>query len=171
MAVEIRQLRVEDDRAAFASGDEALDLFFRRYAGQNQFRHHVGTTYVAVDAGEILGFATVSGASVEFRNVPPSVSRGLPQYPLPVLRLARLAVAASARGRGTGEALLRHVFDLAVDQSERVGCVGVVVDAKEQAVGYYRRFGFFEFDAYEGRLEDRPRPVCMFLPLSGIARH
>ena len=28
-------------------GDEDLDRFFRKYAGQNQFRLHVGTTYVA----------------------------------------------------------------------------------------------------------------------------
>ena len=51
--MEIRALREEDDRAAFRSGDPDLDRFLHRYAGQNQFRHHVGTTYVAVE-GELL---------------------------------------------------------------------------------------------------------------------
>ena len=37
-----------------------LDRFFARYAGQNQFRHHIGATYVALESETILGFATVS---------------------------------------------------------------------------------------------------------------
>ncbi len=40
--MEIRALRTSDDRSAFQSGDEALDRFFHRYAGQNQFRHYLG---------------------------------------------------------------------------------------------------------------------------------
>ena len=38
-----------DDRTRFRSGDADLDRFFQAYAGQNQFRHHIGTTYVAVE--------------------------------------------------------------------------------------------------------------------------
>ncbi len=55
MTVEIRALRPTDDRASFRSGDEALDLYFHRYAGQNQFRHHLGVTYIAVEQSVILG--------------------------------------------------------------------------------------------------------------------
>lgn len=60
MTAEIRVLRPDDGRQAFLSGDEALDLYFHRYAGQNQFRHHVGVTYVAVEADVVVGFVTVS---------------------------------------------------------------------------------------------------------------
>jgi hypothetical protein len=42
MTVEIRALQRGDERSSFCSGDEALDLHFRRYAGQSQFRHHIG---------------------------------------------------------------------------------------------------------------------------------
>src|SRR5258706_1486284 len=58
--MEIRALRPSDDRSAFQSGDEALDRFFRRYAGQNQFRHYLGVTYVAIARDRILGFVTVA---------------------------------------------------------------------------------------------------------------
>ena len=58
--MEIRALRASDDRSPFQSGDEALDRFFHRYAGQNQFRHYIGVTYVAVDGRRILGFTTVA---------------------------------------------------------------------------------------------------------------
>jgi hypothetical protein len=58
--VEIRALRPADDRARFRSGDPDLDRFFQAYAGQNQFRHHIGTTYVAVEGAELCGCVTVS---------------------------------------------------------------------------------------------------------------
>ena len=65
MTVEIRALERSDDRQAFSCGDEALDVYFHRYAGQNQFRHHLGVTYVAVEAERILGFVTVSPGSLD----------------------------------------------------------------------------------------------------------
>jgi len=52
----------------------------------------VGTTYVAVIGGRIVGFATVSAASIYVEDIPEKLRRRLPYYPLPVLRLARLAV-------------------------------------------------------------------------------
>ena len=58
--VVVRVLDPSDDRSHFRSGNIDLDRFFQRYAGQNQFRHHIGTTWVAVRGGSLLGFATVS---------------------------------------------------------------------------------------------------------------
>jgi hypothetical protein len=46
--IEIRALRKSDDRSSFCSGNIELDRFFQRFAGQNQFQHHIGTTYVAI---------------------------------------------------------------------------------------------------------------------------
>ena len=47
--MEVRALRATDDRTTFRSGDPDLDRFLAKYAAQNQFRHHIGTTYVAVE--------------------------------------------------------------------------------------------------------------------------
>jgi predicted N-acetyltransferase YhbS len=58
--VEIRRLRAGDDRSRFRSGDPDLDRFFRSYAGQNQFRHHVGVTYVAAENGDVLRLARLA---------------------------------------------------------------------------------------------------------------
>jgi len=93
VTLEIRKLTAVDDRAGFRSGNVDLDRFFTRYAGQNQFRHHIGTTYVAVDeTGFIAGFATVSSSEVAPSSMPTSKRKHLPRYPVPVLRVARLAV-------------------------------------------------------------------------------
>lgn len=168
MAAEVRPLRPSDDRSRFRSGNADLDRFFARYAGQNQFRHHVGITYVAVVDAEILGFVTVAASQVEVAELPEGARRRLPRYPLPVLRLARLAVDERAQGRGIGKILLRTVFALAHQMADTVGCIGVVVDAKADAVGFYERLGFRAMGTRSGALGDRPEPVPMYLHLSAI---
>lgn len=166
--VEVRPLRAEDDRSGFRSGDPDLDRFFQRFAGQNQFRHHIGSTWIAQAGDRILGYATISASHMEIQDLPAASRRRLPSYPLPVLRLARLAVAEDAQGRGVGEALLRAVFVLAHEMSPRYGCVGVVVDAKQASVGYYERYGFEAMEVVQGGLGERPEPVPMFLSLGSV---
>ena len=170
MAISIRRLRPDDDRSGFRSGNVDLDRFFQRFAGQNQFRHHIGTTYVAVDDGRILGFATVAASEIAAGGVPEGQRKRLPRYPLPVLRLARLATAESARGRGVGSTLLQAVFTLAHTMADELGCVGVVVDAKQDAIAFYEKLGFVALEARAGQLGDRPEPLPMFLELGAIPR-
>jgi GNAT superfamily N-acetyltransferase len=165
---EVRALEPGDDRSGFASGDSDLDRFFQKFAGQNQFRHHVGTTYVALCDGVIAGYVTVSAASIHVDDIPEKQRKRLPQYPLPVLRLARLAVDRHMQKKGVGRLLLRTVFSLALEMASRVVCVGVMVDAKPDAVEYYRKYGFEEIEVLEGALGDRPVPIPMFLPLGSI---
>jgi GNAT superfamily N-acetyltransferase len=168
-AVEIRPLARDDDRGGFSCGHPDLDRFFEHYAGQNQFKLHLAVTYVAVVEGRIVGFATVAPASVERAAVPSArLRKRLPSYPLPVLRLARLGVDTRAQGLGIGRALLRHVLALAVHQRDRLGCVGVVTDAKPDAVAFYEGLGFAPLEGVrEGLLVSEPLP--MFLGIETIA--
>jgi GNAT superfamily N-acetyltransferase len=166
--MEIRALHEGDDRSQFRSGDPDLDRFFHRFAGQNQFRHYLGVTYVAVDAGRILGFATVAPSHVEIDGLPAAARRKLPRYPLPVLRLARLAVDQAARGQGLGRQLLRFVLQLALRMARDYGCVGVAVDAKPDAVAFYKQYGFVSVDVVEGQSDARPAPIPMFLAIRSI---
>ncbi|WP_405226887.1 MULTISPECIES: GNAT family N-acetyltransferase [Lentisalinibacter] len=167
--VRVRQLRTDDNRTGFDSGNIELDRFFRRYAGQNQFRHHVGSTYVAVHGNAIAGFMTVSMAELTSEKLTKKLRRRLPGYPMPVLRLARLAVDRRWQGHGVGRLLLRSVLELALEMRDRVGCTGVVVDAKADAVGFYASLGFGELDLASGGVGDRPPPEVMFLPIARVA--
>ncbi len=160
--MEIRALREGDDRSRFCSGDPDLDGFFHRFAGQNQFRHYVGVTYVAIEDGRIVGYVTVTPGHVEIDGLPAAARKKLPRYPLPVLRLARLAVDSSARGRGLGRQLLHFVLRLAIRMANDYGCVGVVVDAKPGAVPFYAKYGFIQLDVLEGQSDARPQPTAMF---------
>lgn len=169
LVVEIRPLARDDDRGGFSCGQADLDRFFEHYAGQNQFTLHLAVTYVALIEARIVGFATVAPAVLERAAVPNArLRKRLPRYPLPVLRLARLGVDRRAQGAGIGRALLRQVLALAIEQRNRLGCVGVVTDAKPDAVGFYERLGFTVLEGVrEGLLVATPLP--MFLPIEAIA--
>lgn len=168
-AIELRPLARDDDRSSFSCGQPELDRFFQHYAAQNQFKLHLSVTWVAVLEDRIVGFATVAASSLERAKVPSDrLRKRLPAYPLPVLRLARLGVDARAQGHGIGKALLRHVLTLAVEQRDRLGCVGVITDAKPEAVGFYQTLGFTPVDGMrEGALHGDPLP--MFLAIDTIA--
>ncbi len=169
MPFKVRRLERGDGRTDFRSGNVDLDRFFVSYAGQNQFRHHIGTTYVAVDrTGFIAGFATVTASEIAPASIPAGSSKRLPRYAVPVLRLARLAVDERAKGRGVGGLLVRSVLVLSQRMAREIGCVGVVVDAKSQAVPFYKKLGFLPMDSVAGCLGDRPEPQPMFLELAQI---
>jgi GNAT superfamily N-acetyltransferase len=171
VVLKIRKLTQQDDRAAFRSGNVELDRFFGRYAGQNQFRHHLGTTYVAVDeAGAIAGFATVAASELSPDIMPVAARKRLPKYPMPVLRLARLAVDERFKGQGVGAMLLRAVFEIAARMADDLGCVGIAVDAKPEAAAFYEKLGFVRLEAVAGELGDRPQPLAMFLELGQLLR-
>jgi GNAT superfamily N-acetyltransferase len=167
--VRVRRLEPRDDRSGFRSGDVNLDRFFQRYAGQNQFRHHIGTSYVAVQGDRIVGYVTVCSGEMVGERLTQSLRRRLPDYPLPILRLARLAVDERFQGHGIGRLLLRAMLELAMEMRDRVGCIGVVVDAKLDAFTFYSSLGFEPIDLISGALGDRPEPTAMFLPIGPIS--
>lgn len=168
MTTEIRLLEPGDDRKSFRSGYPELDSFFQKYAWQNQFRHHIGNTYVAIARGAILGFMTVAPGSVEMDRLPGDLKRTLPKYPIPVLRVARLAVSEEARAQGIGKQLMRAAFAMAHELREKIGCAGVVVDAKRDAETFYASLGFEPLEVVAGLLEEKPAPKPMFIPIGGI---
>ncbi len=168
MEYRIRTLRKNDNRREFESGQADLDLFFKRFAGQNQFRHHIGVTYIATDDEVIFGYITVAMGSLETEEFPDN--KKLPaNYPLPILRLGRLAVDVRYHGKGIGNQLLRYAFVLALQQRDTVGCIGMVVDAKPEAVKFYQNFGFkLAGETLEGNIKGNPPPKPMFLPIRSI---
>ena len=70
---------------------------------------------------------------------------------------------------GIGAALLRHVNLLAVELSaEKIGCVGVLVDAKAEAREFYARYGFVELEVVAGELPSHHGATPMFLGVQRI---
>ena len=147
-------------RGAFSCGEPALDEYIRQYARQQQTRG-LNRTYVAlvVEAGDIAGYYSINASSVLTADFPSELK--LPRYPVPALRIGRLAVDTRFQGHGLGHLLLRHSFNLALEMAERVGIFAVVVDAKHaQATAFYKKLGFAGF---------ADRPLSLYLPLGTLA--
>lgn len=150
------------DRAKFASGVEPLDRYLRAQAGQDS-RRRVASCFILTRAGEptqVLGYYTLSALSIALTDLPPSIAKRLPRYPVvPATLMGRLATDSRHRGKGLGELLL---FDACsrVLRSE-IATFALVVDAKDAAAErFYTRYRFLNLSAGGRR---------MFLPITEIA--
>ena len=157
-------IAAEDVDAGFRCGVHALDDYFARHALPND-RAGVSRCFVLRGHdGEprVLGFYTLSMAAVQADAVRNVLKARLPRYPLPVALIGRLAVHEEARGRGHGEALLVDALRRILAAGESVGCVGVIVDAKDEAAErFYARYGFIT-------VETDGWPRRMFMPMSTV---
>lgn len=133
------------DRAAFDCGVEVLNRYLKTLAGQHRAKGFA-TTFVLIDAGQprsILGYYSLSAAQLAFEQLEPQDRRGLPQYPIPAVRIGRLATALSARGRGLGGLLLQNAIKRCLIARATLGIYAVVVEAKDAAAeAFYRKYGF-----------------------------
>ena len=158
-------ITAEDAASGFTCGEPALDAFFARAALDNHDKG-IGTTYVLrgndEDDPAVVGFYTLSMASVPAKLLRKLLGRNIPRYDMPVALLGRLAVHETARGRGLGQRLLGDALRRVVTAGRLVGCVGVIVDAKHgSAEGFYVKYGFV-------LIEDASWPHRLFLPMSTI---
>jgi GNAT superfamily N-acetyltransferase len=168
--MQVRRLRATDATTAFACGDAGLDRFLQRHAWQNQDALGIGVTYVATPGDGIAGYVTLAAGALERDVAPADPVSAYPRYPLPILRLARLAVDAKVQGVGVGGALVGFALRVAWTMRGRVGCAGVVVDAIPGAVGYYEALGFGPLAVLSGSSAARPRQVPMYLALNRARR-
>jgi GNAT superfamily N-acetyltransferase len=101
----------------------------------------LGTTHVTVQGDRIRGFVTVSSGEMVAERLSKILRKRLPPYPLPIPRIARLAVDKRFQGHGIGRLFLRAILKLALEMRDRAGCIGVLVDAKPDAVAFYSALG------------------------------
>lgn len=95
-------------------------------------------------------------------QLPPAYTARFPRFPLPVARLARLAVDRRYQGQGWGERLLIDALQRCSRLAKDIGMIGVIVDAKHaQARAWYERYEFERF---------ADSPLTLWLPTGAITR-
>jgi ribosomal protein S18 acetylase RimI-like enzyme len=160
----VERLDVSHNLAAFACGNEDLDDWLRRHALAAQAMD-TARTFVLVAGRDILGYFSLTMGSVERRDAPPNLVRGLPRYPVGMVLLARLAVDGTAQGRGLGGRLLAHALRKALVAGEAVAARLVVVDAiDDAAISFYERHGFIAVPEHPHRLYRRIKDIRASLP-------
>jgi GNAT superfamily N-acetyltransferase len=137
-------LAKQHERKAFDCGDDELNHYLQRYARQN---HDSGGAKCFVAAPtefptRVLGFYTLSPASIEYDRTPLLAKKGLGRYEVPVFRLGRLAVDLSVHGRGLGGALLLRAAHRCIRVATEVGGVALLIDAKNEGIAqWYKGLG------------------------------
>lgn len=150
------------DREEFDCGDEALNEFLRRYARKSHERGGAKTFLAIHDSdGTILGFYSLSPASVEYSRTPEIAKRGLARHDVPGFRLARLAVDRRFQRHGLGGQLLLAAGRRCLLAAAEVGGVVLVIDAKNERVA--RRYASY------GALPLLEAPLTLLLPLATAA--
>lgn len=140
-----------DAASGFRCGKHALDDYFARHAFKND-EAGVGRAYVLrrgadddVNLPVVFGFYTLSMAAVASEQATAALRQKLPKYPMPVALIGRLAVDERARGGGRrlGERLLLDALRRVIDAADLLGCIGVIVDAKDaDGEGFYTKYDF-----------------------------
>jgi GNAT superfamily N-acetyltransferase len=131
------------DRQGFDCGNEELNRWLKQVARQHKDKR-ISTTIVAVSeisATEILGYYAITVGEAVHADLPEEYRKRMPDK-APVFLLARLATAKQYQGMKIGEGMLFDAIDRVTDISNNIGGIGLIVDAKDDAIEFYRRYGF-----------------------------
>lgn len=148
MSLRIEPLTRSHDRKSFRCADEAIDLFLRRKAMQDQ-ELDLGRTSVLVngsfDETRILGFYSIAMIYIDQEQIPndrPKIKRKIP-----AVLFGQLGVDLEHQGKGYGERLLMDAQAKVLDVSALVGVRAMVLDARnERLVSWYSRYGFLRLE-------------------------
>ena len=143
--VSIKEIQQKSILREFDCDIEILNEFLTRYAIKND-KLGISKTFVSLNHNNrILGYFTLATAQVAYQEIPDEYRIKLPKYPIPALRIARLAVDKKLQGQGIGCWLLSQVFIKTIQVAEITGLYLIIVDAKETSKSFYEHYGFQKF--------------------------
>lgn len=141
----------QHDRNNFSCGVKQLDDFLRTKASNHREQKIsrtmvLPTTEPAVSTGlhSIQAFYTNTHSTIERKTLSAAIAKKLPDYPIPVFIIPRLAVDEKLQGQGIGKAaLILALREFYHASTNGVPGIGVVIDPiDEKADAIYRNFGF-----------------------------
>lgn len=154
MPITFEALSKRHDRSLFRCGDQELDEWFQKRAGQDE-RRNLARVFVALEGGaEIVGFYSLSAFTLSLDEVPSELASKLPHYDrIPAALIGRLARHEQCRGMGIGEILIADALQRIVNVAQDLAVFAIIVDAKnENASDFYQSFGFTPFPMHPKRL-------------------
>ena len=148
----------------FDCGKPALNDWLLRHARQAQGSGSA-KTFVVVDGDRVAGYFSLTVGQVDTLEAPERIRRGMGQYPVPVVILARLAVSLKDQGRGIGFGMLQDAIRRTLLIAEQAGIRAMLtLPIDEEAARFYTRFGFIASPLREQQLllllKDARKCVC-----------
>nr|WP_236598905.1 GNAT family N-acetyltransferase [Ramlibacter monticola] len=136
----------------FDCGKPALNDWLLRHARQAQGSGSA-KTFVVADDDRVAGYFSLTVGQVDTLDAPERVRKGMGQYPVPVVILARLAVDTKDQGRGIGFGLLQEAIRRTMLIAEQAGIRAMLTHPIDtEATKFYTRFGFIASPLREQQL-------------------
>jgi len=142
MSLRIEKLERRHAVDDFDCGNDALNRFLKRHALQSELAG-ASRTYVALADAEIAGYYTLVVGQVEHAAAPERLKKGLARHPVPIMLLARLAIATHWQGKRLGAGLLKDAMLRTLHAADIAGIRAFAAHAKDDAArAFYERFDF-----------------------------
>ena len=126
----------------FDCGKLALNDWLTRHAIQAQGSGSA-RTFVACEGKRVAGYFSLTVGQIDTLEAPERFRRGMGQYPIPLIILARLAVDLAYQRRGLGFSLLQDAIMRTLIVAEQAGIRALITHPIDmEADAFYRRFGF-----------------------------
>ena len=136
----------------FDCGKPALNNWLSRHARQAQGSGSA-KTFVVAEEERVAGYFSLTVGQIDTLDAPERIRKGMGQYPLPVVILARLAVSAQDHGRGIGFGLLQDAIRRTLLMAEQAGIRAMLTHPiDDEAAHFYTRFGFIASPLREQQL-------------------
>jgi GNAT superfamily N-acetyltransferase len=138
----IEKLHKRHNIDTFDCGREPLNRFLVRYALANQ-QAGASQTYTLLADEEVVGYYSLVVGQIEYNDAPERLTKGLARHPIPVMLLARLAIATSHQNKGLGGSILKDAMLRTLQASDIAGIRAFAVHAKDDAAkSFYEHFDF-----------------------------
>ena len=136
----------------FDCGKPALNEWLLRHARQAQGSGSA-KTFVVSENSRVAGYFSLTVGQVDTLEAPNRIRKGMGQYPIPVVILARLAVNRQDQGRGIGVGMLQDAIRRTLLIAEQAGIRTMLTHPiDEESSRFYTRFGFIASPLREQQL-------------------
>jgi len=136
----------------FDCSHSGLNEWLIRHAMQSQSAGSA-KTFVVLEGATLAGYFSLTVGQIDSVEAPDRIRQGMGRYPIPVVILARMAVAVQYQGLGIGKGMLQDAIRRTLLISEQAGIRALLthpIDAK--AAKFYLQFGFLKSPILEGQL-------------------
>lgn len=131
------------DCSAFSCGFQPIDKFLKE-----TLTDHIKTGYLTAfmvteeGQNEVIGFYTLNAFAVSPEHIE-TPKQPRPPPTIPTIYIKAVAVHENLQGKGIGKALMIHALRQAMEISEKIGSMAVVLDVLRDG-SFERRFAFYE---------------------------
>jgi len=145
--------KIQHNRSRFDCGNKALNNYLRVMANQQSGKNNSRTFVLEDDNNKnhIIGFYTLTMTAIDLSTLPEKLQKKHQNTQAGGL-IARLAVDKRYTKQGYGEWLLIDALKKLLHASETVAFPIIIVDAKDGAIQFYKKFGFTAFNSQPNKL-------------------